>query len=209
MYTRNVAAVRPIRPLHSEPAALHAHAMDNLRYIRETMERAGSFTAVPGSGGIAMGVIALLAAVLAAGRPESWEWFGIWIGAAVLATAVGVLAAARKAHAAKAKLRSGPGRKFVVGLVPPILAGAVISFALLRAGLPALIPGTWLLLYGTGVLTGGAASVKIIPVMGICFVAMGTVALFFPAAAGNWFLAAGFGGLHIVFGTIIRVKYGG
>ena len=209
MYTCSVAVVRPIRSLDSEPLALHAHAMDNLRFIRETMERAGSFTAVPGSGGIAMGLTALLAAVLAAGRPESWYWFGIWIGAAVVAIAIGVLAAARKAHAAKAKLLSGPGRKFVLGLVPPILAGAVISIALLRAGLPGPIPGTWLLLYGTGVLTGGAASVKVIPVMGLCFMAMGAMALFSPLPAGNWFLAAGFGGLHIVFGTIIRVKYGG
>jgi hypothetical protein len=188
---------------------MHEHAIDNLRYIRQTMERAGSFTAVPGVGGILMGATALGAAVIAAPVFDVSSWLSIWVAEAVVALLIGVVFATRKAHAAKMALLSGPGRKFVVGLVPPILAGAVLTAALYRAGYMAPIPGAWLLLYGTGVLTGGAASVRVVPVMGLCFMAMGALALFAPASWGNLVMAAGFGGIHILFGIMITVKYGG
>lgn len=204
-YNSGVASVRPIRP---EPVSLQAHAIDNLAYIRQTMERAGSFTAVPGTGGILMGATALAAALIAA-RAEGRTWVLIWLAAAVVALSLGVLFAARKAHAVKMPLLSGPGRKFIWGLVPPMIAGAILTAALDRGEAAASIPGAWMLLYGTGVLTGGAASVRVVPVMGLCFMALGTAALFAPAAWGNYFMAAGFGGIHILFGTIIAVKYGG
>jgi hypothetical protein len=188
---------------------MHAHAIDNLRYIRQTMESAGSFTAVPGIGGILMGATALGAALVAGHGPGTTFWLAIWLVAAVAALTIGVLFAAQKAHAVKMPLLTGPGRKFVRGLVPPMLAGAVLTAALYRAGVPGPIPGAWMLLYGTGVVTGGAASVRVVPVMGICFMVIGAAALFAPPSWGNGLLAAGFGGIHILFGTIITVKYGG
>jgi hypothetical protein len=201
-----VASVRPIR---REPVSIQAHAIDNLRYIRQTMERAGSFTAVPGVGGILMGATALGAAVLSGRMSDARSWLTIWMAAAVVALSIGVIFAARKAHAVRMPLLSGPGRKFMQGLVPPMVAGAIITGALYRAGVTAPIPGTWMLLYGTGVLTGGAASVRVVPVMGVCFIVMGTLALFVPAPWGNVLMAAGFGGIHILFGILITVKYGG
>jgi len=201
-----VAIVRPIR---QEPVSMQDHAIDNLRYIRQTMESAGSFTAVPGIGGILMGAVALGAALLAGHTIGTKWWLAIWLVAAMAAIAIGVIFSARKANAVKMPLLTGPGRKFMRGLVPPMLAGAILTAALYRAGFPALIPGAWMLLYGTGVLTGGGASVRVVPVMGICFIVVGTAALFAPPAWGNGLLAAGFGGLHILFGTIITVKYGG
>jgi hypothetical protein len=188
---------------------MHAHAIDNLRYIRQTMEQAGSFTAVPGVGGILMGATALIAAMLGARVTDIRSWLVLWVAAAAAALSIGVIFASRKAHAVKMPLLSGPGRKFVRGLVPPILAATIITAALYRGGVPGLIPGAWMLLYGTGVLTGGAASVRVVPVMGFCFMLMGTAALFAPPAWRNELMAAGFGGLHILFGTIITVKYGG
>jgi len=188
---------------------LRAHAFDNLRYIRSAMERAGAFTAVPGVGGLVLGCTALAVAVLARGLANTRIWLAAWLGEAILACLIGVGAAAHKSHKAGMPLLSGPGRKFLLGFAPPLLAGALLTLTLFREGLPGLLPGVWLLLYGAGVLCGGAASVKVIPVMGICFMAVGAAALFAPAAWGNLFLAAGFGGLHILFGTLITVKYGG
>ncbi|HTS29229.1 MAG TPA: hypothetical protein VMH81_25325 [Bryobacteraceae bacterium] len=192
-----------------EPVELHAHAMDNLRYIRQTMERAGSFTAVPGIGGMLMGSTALLAAWMADRAIGSEPWLAVWILEALVAFLIGIAATAVKSRRVKIPLLSGPGRKFVAGFAPAILAGAVLTIALYPAGHVALLPGTWLLLYGAAVVSGGGASVRVVPVMGACFMVAGTITLLLPQSAGNAALAAGFGGLHIVFGTIIAVKYGG
>jgi len=208
-YNWFVAVVHPIRQPHIEPVAMHAHAIDNLQYIRSAMERAGAFTAVPGVGGIALGCTALVVAGLARRMWNGDSWLAAWLGEAVVACVIGVVAAARKSHKAGMPLLSGPGRKFLLGFAPPLLAGALLTVVLFRAGFAAALPGIWLLLYGTGVLCGGAASVKVVPMMGICFMAIGAVALFAPAAWGNALLAAGFGGLHILFGILITVKYGG
>jgi hypothetical protein len=106
-------------------------------------------------------------------------------------------------------VNSGPARKFLGGFAPPLAAGALLTLALWHAGAPGLLPGAWLLLYGTGVLAGGAASVRVVPIMGLCFMALGGAALFAPPAWGNSILAAGFGGFHLLFGAVITRKFGG
>jgi hypothetical protein len=183
--------------------------MDNLRFIRETMESAGSFTAVPGWGGVAMGSLALVAAFAAARQASIEGWLVTWLVTATLALFIGGWTMCLKARAAKTNLLSGMARKFTLSFSAPLLVGALLTVALYQAGLFHILPGLWLLLYGTGVVTGGAFSVKIVPVMGACFMCAGALALFCPAAWGNWFMAAGFGGLQIVFGFIIARRYGG
>lgn len=183
--------------------------MDNLRYIRRTIERAGSFTAVPGLGGVLIGSSALAVAWISGRDTRSARWLAIWLAEAALAMMVGILGAAVKSRRARLPLISGPGRKFVAGFAPAMAAGAVLSAALFRAGMGALLPGAWLLLYGAAVVAGGWASVRIVPLMGACFMAAGAAGLLTDALPGDILLAVGFGGLHIVFGAIIAVKYGG
>lgn len=183
--------------------------MDNLLYIRRTMERAGSFTAVPGAGGVLMGATALAAAWMAASQADASRWLAVWVGEAVLALLIGIAAAARKSARAKMPLLSGPGRRFIAAFVPSMAAGALLTFVLFGAGAVSILPGVWLLLYGAGVVSAGESSVKIVPLMGACFMAVGALALLAPAAWGNPLLAAGFGGLHILCGLAISVKYGG
>ena len=192
-----------------EDPALHARAMDNLRFIRQTMERATAFTAVPGWGGVGMGTLGLAAALVAETRLTRAEWLGTWLGTSVLALTLGGWTMAAKARRAGTPVFSYSGRRFVLSYVPPLLVGALLTGALVRAGLYQALPGTWLLLYGTGVVTGGAFSVRVVPLMGLCFMGLGAVALFGPAAWGNALMAAGFGLLHIVFGLIIARRYGG
>ncbi|HEY6332670.1 MAG TPA: hypothetical protein VI756_25325, partial [Blastocatellia bacterium] len=160
--------------------------MDNLRFIRETMERAGQFTAVSGWGEIAIGVTALVAALLASRAGTSGIWLAVWVGEAALSLVIAGWAMLRKARAASKPLLSGPGRKFALSFLPPMCVGVILTVALYRAGLIQSLPGTWLLLYGTGVITGGSFSVKIVPVMGLCFMLVGAAALFCPAAWGNY-----------------------
>ena len=192
-----------------EPVAMEAHALENLRYIRGAMERAGSFTAVPGLGGVLMGSTAVAAAWMAGPQTAQGRWLAVWMAEAAVALLVGIVAAFWKARRLDVPLLSGPGRKFVAGFAPAMLAGGVLTAGLWQAGMDHLLPGVWLLLYGVGVVSGGASSVRVVWLMGACFMAAGTAAVLLPAAWGNGELAAGFGGLHIVFGTAIAVKYGG
>jgi hypothetical protein len=183
--------------------------MDNLRFIRETMERAASFTAVPGWGLVAVGVTALSAAFAAWRQTSVNAWLATWLGAATLSLLISSWAMNRKARAAEIPLFSGPSRKFALSLSPPMVVGALLTVVFYRTGLTRELPGMWLSLYGAGVVTGGAFSVKIVPVMGLCFMSLGAAALFCPADWGNYFMAAGFGGLHIVFGILIARRHGG
>jgi len=203
-----MSLIRLVSPETEHPPALHERAMDNLRYIRETMERASAFTGISGWGQVAIGATALPAAFTAAQQSSFKGWLAVWIAEALVSLLIAGWSMDRKARAAQLPLLSGPGRKVAFSLSPPILAGGLLTIVLYRAGLIDFIPGVWLLLYGTGVVTGGMFSVPIVPLMGMCFMGLGAAALFAPAFA-NWLMAAGFGGLHIVFGVIIARRYGG
>jgi hypothetical protein len=192
-----------------EPPALHDRAMDNLRYIRETMERATAFTGISGWGEIAIGITALVASAVAALQLTFNSWLAVWIAEGLISLLIAGWSMDRKARAIEMPLGSGPGRKAVFSLTPPLIAGGLLTIVLVQAGLNNAIPGVWLLLYGTGVITGGMYSVKVVPIMGLCFMALGALALFSPPAFANWFMAVGFGGMHLVFGAIIVRKYGG
>jgi len=189
--------------------SINDKAVENLRYIRETMERAGSFTAVPGWGGILMGVSALLTAFISTQLPSRNLWVATWLGEAALAFTIGASSMFQKAKAAKAPLLYGPGKKFALSLCPAMVAGAMFTVVLYANDLFYLMPGTWLMLYGVAVVAGGIFSVRVVPIMGVSFMAVGALALFAPFSWGSAFMAAGFGLLHIVFGAVIARRYGG
>jgi len=193
----------------SSPQPLRDRALDNLQFIRSAMERAGSFTAVPGWGMVVVGCTALAATWLGLRQARAADWLAVWLGEAVLAVVVGGAALVQKARAANDPLLSGPARRFGLSFLPPLLVGALLTIALYRAQLFALMPGAWLLLYGTAVATAGAFSVRVVPLMGACFMVLGAAALFTPFRGWPWFMAAGFGGLNIVFGLVIARRYGG
>ena len=204
-----MAVSGPNRAVRREPIPIDARAADHLRYIRETMESAAEFTAVPGWGGVTMGMTALAAALLASRQSNPRAWVAIWLAEAFVAVAIAAPAAATKARRANSSLFSGPGRKFVLSFAPPIVVGGLLTLALFLSGAFTALPGVWLLLYGTAIVTGGAFSVRAVPIMGLCLMALGAGALFAPAAWGNAFLAAGFGLVQIGFGIWIALKYGG
>ncbi len=192
------------------PAPIHAQAFDHLQYIRRTMEGATSFTAVPGLGGVCMGVSALGAGALAQNLgTDANRWLAIWLTEGLLALMLGLLFANNKAKRTQVELFSRPARKFMFAFSPALIAGAALTSALWRAGQTQLVAGSWLLLYGAGIAAAGAFSVRVVPVMGMCFLAIGSAAMFSPPSWGDAWLSAGFGGLHIVFGILIARRHGG
>ncbi len=208
-YSWSVPTTSPIRTPSREPIPIDARAADHLRYIRETMERAAEFTAVPGWGGVAMGITALAAALLASRQGTPGGWAAVWLAEAFVAVAIAAPSAATKARRANSSLFSGPGRKFVLSFAPPIVVGGLLTVALFQLGHLSALPGVWLLLYGTAIVTGGAFSVRAVPIMGLCLMGLGAAALFAPAHWGNLFMAAGFGVVQIGFGLWIALRHGG
>ena len=201
----------PITPAraaeHEAPRAMHDRALENLRYIRETMDRTASFTAVSGWGHLAAGLSAVAAAAIAHGR-EDGAWLWVWLVEAAVGLAFTAGFSVTKARRAGVALTRGAGRKFLLGFAPPALAAVVLTPALVAADAFAVLPGLWLLLYGAATATAGAFSVRIVPAMGLAFMGVGVLALLFPEGRDVW-LALGFGGLHVVFGVLIARRYGG
>ena len=198
-------------PVHDvqRGASLNERAIESLEFIRTTMARSAPFTAVPGRGGIAMGTVALVAASLGAREQDDWRWLPIWLAAAVIAVPLGVVAMRWKASRYGIALWSAAGRRFAQGFVPAVAAGGILSMALATSGRFDLVPATWLLLYGAGVLAGSTASVPVLAWLGAAFMGLGVGALLTGSAWRDLWLGAGFGGLQIAFGIIIARKHGG
>jgi hypothetical protein len=187
---------------------MQERAMDNLRFIRETMEAAGTFTAVSGWGQVVIGVTAIPAALLAA-QFTGAEWVLVWVAEALLALFISVWFMYEKAKLASLPLLSGSARKLLFSFSPVVVVGMVLTFALLQLEMYSLLPGVWMLLYGTAVVAAGAFSVRSVPVMGAAFILTGGAALFTPNAWSTAWMIVGFGLLHIVFGFVIARRHGG
>ena len=201
----------PIRP-EPDPRdvePLHVRALDSVRYIRETMEHAAAFTAVPGWGMVWVGATALVAAWIASQQPTFERWLGVWGVEGLVAMAISAATILAKARALDVPLESGPNRRFLASFSVPMVAGGLLTLALLQGSYANAIPGTWLLLYGVAVFSGGALSVRAVPVMGLLFMALGGVTLFAPPVWRDALLALGFGGLHVGFGSFIARRHGG
>lgn len=189
--------------------SLQARAESHLRLIRESMDRARGFTAIPGWGGLGMGILGTIVAVTAATAASPRGWLQQWLACAAVAGPLGLVSLLRKAGRAGTELRSGVGLHFVGGLAPPILAGAVLTWVLAQARVYQALPATWLLLYGTATVVGGLLSVPPVRWMGLGFMLLGLVAAFFPLAVGNLLLGLGFGLLQAICGVVIVRRYGG
>jgi hypothetical protein len=191
------------------PVDIRSHALENLRFIRSTIESATAFTAVPGKGGVVMGLLAVAAALLASRPGLTSAWLTIWVSAGMLASLVGLAAMWRKSARQGERLFGRVGRRFLLGLTPPILAAAALTPFLVRLDSLSLLAGCWLLLYGAGVIAAGMYSVRLVPLMGGLFMLLGGASLLAPPGWANLLLGAGFGGIHIVFGLVIARRYGG
>lgn len=205
-----MATIRPISTAPSvQPPALHDRAIDNLQYIRETMERAEPVTAISGWGIAAAGGMAFVATAATLRAPIGMRWIATWVVAAIVAFLVSLGATVRKANRTETPFFSGATRRLALAFVPAMFIAAVLTGALVRAQQAVLLTPLWLLSYGAAVTAAGMFSVRVIPVMGACFVLLGTAAALLPSGFETLFMALGFGAVHVVFGVLIARRYGG
>jgi hypothetical protein len=194
----------------TERAAIHDHALHSIRTIREAMERSTAFTSIPGWGGCAIGVTAIVTTFFASQfvvQPRLWVM--TWLAEAIVAVMIAAVMMYAKARRAGVSLTAGPARRFFISYSAPLVAAALLTLALVRVGVFAPLPAVWLLLYGASFISSGSFSIRVVPIMGIFFMILGLAACFVPLSIGNILLGAGFGVLHIVFGFIIARSYGG
>ena len=216
----------PLRESDTEnqPVALHDYAADNLQFIRQAMERSGSFTGISGVATIAMGFFAILGAWVASWRLPLYDWWlWMWFVTATLGCFVGVAGMIAKARRTGTPVWAGPGKRFMFSFAPPIAAGIVLTDTMYVTAQEESMPVLWMLLYGVAIITGGAFTVRIVPLFGACFMVAGAVlhsTRYYPAlymgapvlgtmTITDLTLAAVFGTLHILFGIIVYLRYGG
>jgi hypothetical protein len=179
---------------------IDSHAAATLRYIRASMEAAASL-AVPGSTGIASGLIGLLAAMLSSIPALKEHWFAIWLVAAVLAAGLGAALMAQQSSWRALTLVGTPLRKFALGLLPSLAAGAALTAYHWSHANWQAIPGTWLILYGCGLVSASVVTSRSMGVLGGTFFLLGIAALLLPDEWQIVVLGLGFGGLHLAFGV--------
>lgn len=202
-------AVRKDMPEENPPVNIGDRALDNLKFIRETMERSTSFTAVPGYGGMLMGSTAVAAAFIANSQIYFVDALTVWLVEAALAFSIGLLAMWQKSKIGGQSLLSAPAKKFAMSFAPPLIVGVISVLGIWRYGDYFAMPAICMLCYGAAVVCGGAFSAKVVPVMGWSFILLGAVTFALPPNYGNLMMGASFGGLHIIFGAIIARRYGG
>jgi len=171
------------------------------------MQQAGAFTAISGRGLIIVGFTALFASWIASHQRFD-RWLIVWLCEVLLAGLIAAITIYRKAIATGTPLFSGPARKVAMGLLPAMAAGAVLTAVFYRSERPEFVAPMWLLLYGVGIMAGGAWSVAAVPVMGAACMAVALPAFIFTRWPDAW-MALGLGLVHIIFGLVVTKKYGG
>jgi hypothetical protein len=194
---------------HHRATQIRVNAADDLRFIREAVEHSSRFTDLPGRGMVVIGCTALVTTWLATVQSDERLWLATWFVEGVFAVTIALAAVALKARVNGSSLFALPTRTFFLGLLPALVAGGALTAILADAGRYDLLPGLWLLLYGTAVVSAGAHAVRIVPIHGLCFMALGGLTLLAPSGFGDLALALGFGGIHIAFGAVIARRYGG
>lgn len=198
-----------IRSRSTSATAPEDAARRSLDYIRDTLERSASFTAVPGWGNVMIGVVGVIASFAASSQTTDRGWLMVWLGAAAVSLVIGAVTVTLKAVRTGIPIFGGAGRKFLFGITPALFAGALLTTVLYDGGLFHILPAVWLLLYGAAIVSAGMSSIPLIRYLGLAFILLGTAAFFTPPYWGDVLLGIGFGGCHLVAGAIIIRHYGG
>ena len=196
-------------PRERSPTPISEGAAENLRYIRDTIDAAHTFTTIPGRGCIAMGAAGLIAGALELAPGLADQWLPIWLTAAVVSCAMALWFMERKAREQGLSLKRAVATKFFLTLTPAFAAAGILTAALVDIVGRDVVGAIWLLLYGAGIAACGVFSIPVVMIAGFAFMGLGTVTLVAPVSWTPALLAAGFGGIHLALGAAIMRDHGG
>jgi len=196
---------------------------EDIAHIYAMMERSSRFISLSGLSGIVAGVVALIAAGLA------YYWmreqgslylddrhFGdsgllvklVITGLAALAAALfcGIFFTLRKSRKQQQPVWNALTRRLLLSLALPLVAGGLFCIALMMQGHFVFVAPATLVFYGLALVNAGKYTFRDIEFLGIGELVLGLAGMFF-TGYGLLFWAAGFGLLHIVYGTLMHLKY--
>ncbi|RPA67273.1 hypothetical protein EF405_15430 [Cyclobacteriaceae bacterium YHN15] len=196
----------------------------DLAEIKSMMERSSRFLSLSGMSGVLAGFYALIGATMA----YYWLYFPnppfgdgqfshlgggiltnlILTGLVVLSLSIVTawILSEKKSKRTSNQLWTPAGKRFIQSLFFPVTIGGLFCFALLHQGFSIFIPSTMLIFYGLGLLNASHFTLNDIKYLGYGQAILGIIASFFPAY-GLVIWALGFGVLHIIYGSMMYLKY--
>lgn len=196
--------------------------LENLSEIRNIMERSTKFISLSGLSGVSAGLIALIGSYIAYIRinanrvgdqhilnmteSTSEELFILAVAILVLALIFGSLFTLIKAKKRSDLVWNSTSKKLLINMLIPLIAGGIFSLALMKYRLFGFVAPTTLIFYGLGCINASYYTLSDIRYLGLSNLALGLVNLFF-VGYGLLFWAVGFGVLHIIYGTVMYLKY--
>jgi predicted lysophospholipase L1 biosynthesis ABC-type transport system permease subunit len=201
------------------PAA--EEAQENLRMIRELMERSTKYSTFSGLSGVLVGLIAIAGcAVQAFVLPRYWPEHPVrgflinWILVVALALLVDFVLTKRRAPLVGKHIRSRLGKQMILAAAPGLGIGVLTTIVLIPWLMDFVYPA-WMLCYGAAVCAVGIFSQREVRRLGWSFLVTGAVTLLLLRFTDLWpyiwersylglgMTALSFGGFHIIYGLVM------
>jgi len=195
-------------------------ARENLRVIRQTMERSTKYSTLSGLSGILIGLSAIVS-VIATSRilharyhahqplQSAYPSLGVlWLCELALAVGIEFACNKRRARYVGKRVASPLGAHIIVAALPAFVGALALTAFFALHGLAALVWGIWMLTYGLAICAVGLFSVRPVSYLGSAFVLAGAVTLLLPTQLQLFMMGLTFGGFHIVYGALMGRKHG-
>jgi hypothetical protein len=198
--------------------------LDDLKDIKDIMNRSSRFLSLSGLSGVFAGVFALGGAYLAYGTVyKSQDYLGyrqadmstetlttlllIALATVALAVGVGILLTTREARKSNQKLWDAQTKRLMINLLIPLVTGGILCLMLLLTGYIGFVAPLTLIFYGLALVNASKYTLTEVRSLGLLEIGLGLLAVHF-IGYGLIFWAAGFGVLHIIYGIVMHIRYG-
>ena len=198
---------------------------DELASIRNLMERSSKFISLSGLSGILAGVYALIGAAIAfsllnynqvsfaqgdthfvISSSTVISLIGTAMAVLILSVLTGIILSARKAKRKGQSIWSKTSRELLFYMAVPLIAGGLLVIILVLRGYYGIVAPATLIFYGLALVSASHFTFNGIKSLGLCELILGLISAYLPGY-GLYFWAIGFGILHIIYGSVMYLKY--